>query len=228
MASPPTSTRSVRISLISYGHANGPIVQQQQLGEARYHRTLAYSIRHLPNPPRHLRANSTGLSRRLQKEFLQNDEVERFLVKVQEDILNKAIEGCHQLSDCTENQDENCEGGSDDAGQHFALKNEQPALECGVNIDLIVAIYCEEGRHRSIAFIEELARRLAVFKDEDDASSRDWEMTINVIHRDIGDGEEGEQFLGQNKRPNKFQAKTRQRQRREKEDRYNLLLGDDG
>jgi hypothetical protein len=92
---------------------------------------------------------------------------------------------------------------------------------------MVVTICCEEGRHRSVAFVEELARRLAVLKDGDDDFSQHWQSTINVIHRDIGDGEEGEQTLGQNKRPNKAQAKNRQRERREKENRYNSQLGDD-
>jgi hypothetical protein len=66
-----------------------------------------------------------------------------------------------------------------------------------------------------------------VLKDRDDDFSQHWKPTIKAIHRDIGDGEEFEQqFLGQNKRPNKAQAKSRQRERREKENRYKLQLGD--
>lgn len=95
MASTSTCARSVLISLFSYGHANGPIVQQHR--DAQYHKTLGYNIRHLPNPPRHLRVKATGLSRRLQKEFLQNDNVEAFLVKVQGELFNAVKEGCDQV-----------------------------------------------------------------------------------------------------------------------------------
>lgn len=226
MASPPSSARSARITLISYGHANGPIVQQHN-SPARYHKTLAYNIRHLPNPPRHLRVKATGLSRRLQKEFLQNDDVEAFLVKVQGEILDVIKEEDDHLSAHTEEQDENIQGEPEEAQQRSAHLSEKTALEGAADIDMVVTICCEEGRHRSVAFVEELARRLAVLKDGDDDFSQHWQSTINVIHRDIGDGEEGEQTLGQNKRPNKAQAKNRQRERREKENRYNSQLGDD-
>lgn len=223
MASPPPSARSVRISLISYGHANGPIVQQQNIS-ARYHKTLPYSIRHLPNPPRHLRAKATGLSRRLQKEFLQNDDVETFLLKVRGEILNVVKNGGDQLLATTEEQDENenREEGSEDADL-----SEQPSQKGTEDIDIVVTICCEEGRHRSVAFVEELARRLAELKNGDDKSSQHWHLAINVLHRDIGGNDEDEQSLGQNNRPNKAQAKARQRDRREKEDRHKLQLGDE-
>lgn len=230
MASSSVCARSVRISLISYGHANGPVVQQQQQqhSEAQYRKTLAYNIRHLPNPPRHLRVKATGLSRRLQKEFLQNDNVETFLIKVRGEICNAVKEGCDQLLHSVEEQDENKQGAEEDdqCSMLKAHSNEQAALEGADDIDIVVTICCEEGRHRSVAFVEELAQRLAVLKDED-GFSQHWQPTVNVIHRDISDVEEGEQSLGQNKRPNKAQAKNRQRERREKGNRYKAQLGDD-
>jgi RNase adaptor protein for sRNA GlmZ degradation len=204
------------------------VQQQQQHSEARYRKTLAYNIRHLPNPPRHLRVKATGLSRRLQKEFLQNDNVEAFLVKVQGEICNAVKEGCDQLLHSVEEQDENKQG-AEEADQRSISKthsSEQAALEGADDIGVVVTICCEEGRHRSVAFVEELARRLAVLKDED-GFSQHWKPTVNVIHRDISDVGEGEQSLGQNKRPNKAQAKSRQRERREKGNRYKSELGDD-
>ncbi|KAB8240486.1 hypothetical protein F9C07_12906 [Aspergillus flavus] len=224
MASPSVCARTVRISLFSYGHANGPVVQQHR--EAQYHKTLAYNIRHLPNPPRHLRLKATGLSRRLQKEFLQNDNVEAFLVKVQREILLVVKEGCDQLLYSTE-QGETKQGpeGADKHSDSNAPSSEEVALE-GAGIDIAVTICCEEGRHRSVAFVEELARRLAMFKYED-GFSQHWQLIINVTHRDIGDLEDCEQSSGQNKGPNKTQAKTRQRERREKGNRYKPRLGDD-
>ncbi|KAE8133668.1 hypothetical protein BDV38DRAFT_182054 [Aspergillus pseudotamarii] len=224
MASPSACARSIRISLFSYGHANGPIVQQHTR-EARCHKTLAYNIRHLPNPPRHLRLKATGLSRRLQKEFLQNDNVEAFLAKVQREISDVAKEECDRLLYSTE-QDENNQG-SEEANARSDLNthsSEEAAVE-GADIDIVVTICCEEGRHRSVAFVEELARRLAMFK-HGDGSSQHWQLNINITHRDIGDLEDCEQSLGQNKRPNKVQAKARQRERREKGNRYESHLED--
>ncbi|QGA21683.1 hypothetical protein EYB26_009394 [Talaromyces marneffei] len=229
MASLPACARpvGVRISLFSYGHANGPIVQQQQHNEARYHKTLAYNIRHLPNPPRQLRVNATGMSRRLQKEFLQNDNVEAFLEKVRGEICNAVNEECGQSLNFIEEQDQSKRGGSEETDQHSVL-NAHNSSELIADIDIVVTICCEEGRHRSVAFVEELARRLAVLGDGEDGLSPYWQPTINVIHRDIGGEEECEQALGQNKRSNKGQAKIRQRERREKGNRYTLQLGDDG
>ncbi|PIG87523.1 hypothetical protein AARAC_003870 [Aspergillus arachidicola] len=224
MASPSVCARSVPISLFSYGHANGPVVQQHR--EAQYYRTISYNIRHLPNPPRHLRVKATGLSRRLQKEFLQNDNVEAFLVKVEGEIFNVVKEGCDQLLYSTE-QDENKQG-AEEADKHSdsnAPLSEDVALE-GAGIDIAVTICCEEGRHRSVAFVEELARRMAMFKYKD-GFPQHWQLIINVTHRDIGDREDCEQSSGQNKRPNKTQAITRQRERREKGNRYKRRLGDD-
>ncbi|KAE8324030.1 hypothetical protein BDV39DRAFT_181107 [Aspergillus sergii] len=224
MASPSVCARSVRISLFSYGHANGPIVQQHR--EAQYQRTLSYNIRHLPNPPRHLRVKATGLSRRLQKEFLRNDTVEAFLVKVEGEIFKVVKEGCDKPLYSAE-QDENKQG-PEEVDKHSNsddLSSQETTLE-GADIDIAVTICCEEGRHRSVAFVEELARRLAMFKYKD-GFSQHWQLIINVTHRDIGDLEDCEQTSGQNKRPNKTQAKIRQRERREKGNRYETRLGDD-
>ena len=223
MASPSACARSVRISLFSYGHANGPIVQQDR--EAQYQKTLAYNIRHLPNPPRHLRLKATGLSRRLQKEFLQNDNVETFLVKVQQEITDVAKEGCDQLRYSTK-QDGNKQRPAE-AGTRFNLNahsSEETAVE-GAEINIVVTICCEEGRHRSVAFVEELARRLALFQHSDD-SPQHWQLSINITHRDITDLDDCEQSLGQNKRPNKVQTRIRDRDRREKGNRYESHLED--
>lgn len=144
------------------------------------------------------------------------------MLKVRGEILNAVKEGGDQISAISEGkQHENKEGGSEDG-----VLNGQPSPE---DIGIVVTICCEEGCHRSVAFVEELARRLAKLKDGDDDFPQHWQVSINVTHRDIGgDGKEDEQSLAQNKRPSKAQAKTRQRDRREKEDRHKLQLGDDG
>lgn len=224
VASSSTWLPSVRVSLFSYGHANGPIVQQHS--QARCHKNLSYNIRHLPNPPRHLRANATGLSRRLQKEFLQNDSVEAFLIKIQSELLDAVKTERDQLlcsSEQTAQQSKEVHENSD----RNAHASEEATLE-DPDIDVVVTICCEEGRHRSVAFVEELARRLTLFKHEDDLS-RCWKLYVNVTHRDIGDLKDLEQSTGQQRRPNKAQAKSRQRERRVKGDRYGLHIeGDDG
>ncbi|KAL2834593.1 hypothetical protein BJY01DRAFT_83789 [Aspergillus pseudoustus] len=233
MTSPPArEARAVRISLLSYGHANGPVVAQQQdrKEETRYRKTLAYSIRHLPNPPRHIRAKATGLSRRLQKEFLQNDAVEGFLVMVEGQILTTVQEGCDQLLLDSAGQDENGQGGEKvdmqaNVGAHTG--ESEDALEDSADIDIMVTICCEEGRHRSVAFVEELARRVATFKGRD-GLPQGCQLDIHRSHRDIGDVEDCKQSPGHNKGPHKAQGKTWQREHRKKGNKFKSRLGDDG
>jgi RNase adaptor protein for sRNA GlmZ degradation len=177
---------------------------------------LAYNIRHLPNPPRHLRTNATGLSRRLQKEFLQNDNVEAFLVKVQSELVTSITTECDLFLHSTEK--------SKQAIHESSHLTEEATLDCP-DIDMVVTICCEEGRHRSVAFVEELSRRLATFK-HGDGLSQNWQLSVNVTHRDVGDPVDLEQSLGQQKRPNKAQAKSRQKERREKGDRLSTRVGD--
>lgn len=215
MASPPILARSVHVSLFSYGHANGPIVQKHR--EARYHKTLHYNIRHLPNPPRHLRVKATGLSRRLQKEFLQHQNVETFLVKVQGELLNTVEEGCAQLLHFNEREPEE----ADECSDSNAILNEEVA-----DIDVAVTICCEEGLHRSVAFVEELVQRLAMLK-HGDGHYQHWQLSIDVTHRDIEDIEDRGQSPSQHNRRNKAQAKSRQIGRHEKGGRYKSCLEDD-
>jgi hypothetical protein len=158
---------TVRGSLFSYGHANGPVVPQE----------MAYNIRHLQNPPRHLRARSTGLSRGLQKEFLQKDNVEAMLVKVQSELLDTVKSGYDQLLPSTEKSEHKPSELNDRPNEDLCPREEDDLKD--PNIGLAVTICCEEGRHRSVAFIEELARRLAVFK-HGDSLSRGWQLSVEV------------------------------------------------
>ncbi|PYH79044.1 hypothetical protein BO82DRAFT_146632 [Aspergillus uvarum CBS 121591] len=224
MEPPLSRTTSVRISLISYGHANGPMIQQSR--EVRYRQTLAYNIRHLPNPPRHLRVNATGLSRRLQKEFLQNDAVEAVLVKVQQEIVNAVQEGCAQSLYSLQPEDLRQDASQTDTRRSLdSQASGKPAVD-GIDVDIVVTICCEEGRHRSVAFVEELARRLATIKDGDGVLQH-WALNLNKRHRDIEDGEDSEQSLGQKRRPNKAHAQIRERERREKGNRFRERPGDE-
>ncbi|CAI7593057.1 unnamed protein product [Penicillium pancosmium] len=134
---------------------------------------LAYNIRHLPNPPRYLRANSTGLSRSLRKGFLRNDNVEAFLLKVQDELLGVIEEGYDQLLHSTQGNGTQQEPGVVDALHSKNAESSEDATVEDFDVDIFVTICCEEGCHRSVAFIEELARRLAVSK-HGDRPSRYW------------------------------------------------------
>jgi len=150
----PSGTKLVNVSLYSYGHANGPITSLDS--DTPSQKTLSYNIRHLPNPPRHLRSKTDGLSRRLQKEFLQHDTVEKYLGRV----MTELIEAINSEYDCQGSLDENPE------------------------FQVTVTVCCEEGRHRSVAFVEELAQRLRPFR-HGDGQSRQWQLHATITHRDI-------------------------------------------
>lgn len=169
------------VSLISYGHANGPLVQPER--ERGQRKLLAYNIRHLPNPPRHLRANSTGLSRRLQKEFLQNDAVQAQLCKAQHEVVETLKVEPDSLVSWPSIPER------PDLERHPARREKIASLDkndhgSNVDLSLVVTVCCEEGRHRSVAFVEELARRLAGFKNGD-GGSRTCCLDVSVTHRDI-------------------------------------------
>lgn len=103
---------AIIISLFSYGRANGPLVlhpqpqsQSSSLVPPRT-RNLAYSIRHLPNPPRGVRAMTTGLSPRLRREFVKADGMERFLEKIQGEIFGVVEEEIDVFSSFSESSRE--------------------------------------------------------------------------------------------------------------------------
>ncbi|KAJ5235171.1 uncharacterized protein N7469_004339 [Penicillium citrinum] len=152
----PSGTKLVNVSLYSYGHANGPITSLDS--DTPSQKTLSYNIRHLPNPPRHLRSKTDGLSRRLRKEFLQHDNVEKYL----ERVMTELIEAINSEYDRQGSLEENSE----------------------FEVTVTVTVCCEEGRHRSVAFVEELAQRLRSFR-HGDGQSRQWQLHATVSHRDI-------------------------------------------
>jgi hypothetical protein len=92
---------SVSIHLISYGHAYGPLHSEilSATKQQRRNRVLPYNIRHLPNPPRSLRASGAiGLSRRLRTEFLKNKPVQKYLERIGTELLNairEEVDGSH-------------------------------------------------------------------------------------------------------------------------------------
>lgn len=150
------------------------------------------------------------------------------MVKVEEELINTIKEGCGQLSHSTEHEEtEKVDGeydihASQDGDIHAS---EEMVSECA-DIDVAVAICCEEGHHRSVAFVEELLRRMSAFK-HGDRFSQQWKLDVNVTHRDIGDVEDLEQPSDQSKRPSRTQAKFRQKDRRQKGIMHHSFMGED-
>lgn len=168
---------SINVSLYSYGHANGPF------GRSKSHEQdsllLSYNIRHLPNPPRKLRAMTTGLSPRLRKEFLKNDAVETLLEKTRSEntsSIKTACDALFQENHSLENSKQH------DRNHEITDTGTYPKPD----IPLLVTVCCEEGRHRSVAFVEELAKRLSLSRDGLDLS-HPWKLSITTSHRDLED-----------------------------------------
>lgn len=108
---------------------------------------LKYDLRSLGNPPKAIRDSFTGLSKRLREHMLSQDEFSSFLDRAEADIKEKM---------------------ADLVGVDGAMKDQQDQAA------LFVGIFCSGGKHRSVAFVEELARR---------KWPSNW--AVHVVHRDV-------------------------------------------
>lgn len=171
----PSERPSISISLYSYGRANGPLVTPEIQEQNSI--LLSYNIRHLPNPPRNLRAMATGLSPRLRKEFLKNEIVGSFLERTQNEIVNSLKTSCDALS-----RESSSSEGPKSHGNESEITTTSTHQE--PNISLVVTVCCEEGRHRSVAFVEELAKMLSLLRDGADMSPS-WKLSVTTFHRDL-------------------------------------------
>lgn len=145
------------LKIISYGHSNGPLVVPENSNRVK----LLYSVRDVPNPPNLLRKKHTGMSRRLQKEVMASKEGKARFEQILETIEYKMLEMTEDYSR---------------APTPEIITKEDIYAPKDSPRELIVGIMCEEGRHRSVVFVEELGRRIE--------SRPRW--TIEAQHRDLG------------------------------------------
>jgi RNase adaptor protein for sRNA GlmZ degradation len=150
---PPRNSNSFRLSIISFGHASGPL----KPNESKAVEHLIFSVRDVENPPVKLRKTHTGVSARLQKEIFSNQAARTKL-----DAILQAVEAkMTEFSRARSLADDTMEG----------LSSSSPVCST-----LLIGIMCEQGKHRSVAFAEELARKIT----PDDG----W--TVSVEHRELG------------------------------------------
>jgi RNase adaptor protein for sRNA GlmZ degradation len=142
-----------RVSIISYGHTNGPLTIDSSPSTTK----LTFSVRDVPNPLAKLRQKHTGLSARLRHEVLASNVASERLTSIA-DAVNAKM---HEL-----------EGSEDSQVAQHQVAAASPA-------QLVVGICCEEGKHRSVSFATELARRI---------KRKGW--AVEVIHRDLNIGNE--------------------------------------
>ncbi|KAJ9615342.1 hypothetical protein H2200_001417 [Cladophialophora chaetospira] len=141
-----------KLSIVSYGHANGPLEPSPSEDVEQ----LTFSVRDIKNPPVKLRKKHTGLTSRLRKEVFAEEAARTRLDEMAEAVESKMAEMSRV----------NVEAKSPDQ-----QSSQSPPVST-----LFVGIMCEEGKHRSVAFAEELARKI-----------KPWDVwAISVEHRDLG------------------------------------------
>lgn len=142
------------LKLVSHGRIHGPIAEPDEEKEEM----LEFTVRDVPAPSAKVRKNYTGLSPRLRREIFTDKTA-----RVKYDTMVIEIEKFMNSMEV---------GAKWDSAHPGAVDEEAPST-------LIVGIQCEEGKHRSVAFVEELST--SVKRDA-------W--AVLVEHRDL-DGNEG-------------------------------------
>ena len=214
--SPPTTTDDYHISIVSYGHSNGPLVVPAE------HQKLTFNVRDIPNPAAGLRRTHTGLSDNLRRDILASHEAQ--------ECLSEMIKAVNVRMDEMEEM-EIVRPPTPPEPERKLTKKERLKLAIGEveeEVDtagksgtLVVGIVCEEGRHRSVVFAEELREALR----------RGDEWRITVDHRDLsglkdGDGPEspgGEVTSPTTAKPQKTKKQKNQESRRRKTSQRGFL-----
>ncbi|KAL9022292.1 MAG: hypothetical protein Q9185_000534 [Variospora sp. 1 TL-2023] len=149
------------LMIISYGHSSGPLLVPDNPNRVK----SLYSVRDVPNPPNLLRKKHTGMSRRLQKEIILSKEGKARLTQILDNTESKMVDMMDEYSRAPTPE-------SVTEADLYAPK-ESPR-------ELIVGIMCEEGRHRSVALAEELAKLVTKLV------TKKPRWTVEVQHRDLG------------------------------------------
>lgn len=141
-----------RLKIISHGRVNGPVDDPKEDEEM-----LSFSVRDVANPPAKMRKNFTGLSPRLRKEVFSDkmarQKYDTIVIEMEKMMISMEA------------------GMQYDASHRDEVDEPTPTT-------LIISIQCEEGKHRSVSYAEELAQS---------TKRKDW--IIDVVHRDLGVGE---------------------------------------
>lgn len=145
------------LKLMSHGRVNGPVDDPDDGQEM-----LRFSVRDVPNPPAKLRKKYTGLSPRLRTEIFSEKAS-----KLKYDTIVTELEKMITSMETAMRYD---------AAHQDEIDEETATV-------LIVSIQCEEGKHRSVAFVEELAQ-------SETTKRKNW--GVQVEHRDLGIAEAGD------------------------------------
>ncbi|KAH6906006.1 hypothetical protein BKA70DRAFT_1289982 [Coprinopsis sp. MPI-PUGE-AT-0042] len=177
LLTPPPPARTLRIT--SYGYKNGPLVPKP---------AITFDLRNLPNPPKHVRNSQSGMYKPLQEWLFSIGEV-----KTRFESIAQAIQG--RMSEVEEGdafrkppkataemppkQDVEMKAGMDDdeeeneSGQESDEEHEEAEEDTA---EVSVGVFCQLGRHRSVAVVEELGKWRWNTRSE-------WDVVIG--HRDL-------------------------------------------
>jgi RNase adaptor protein for sRNA GlmZ degradation len=173
------------ITIVSYGHAHGPLIIPRQ------HAKLNFNVRDIPNPAAAagLRRTHTGLSARLRKEILASTEAQERLAEMVKKV-NVKMDEMEREREKERERDKKSDRPVLAKAEEEPLKVQIPAKvakkyakvvhqediddDQGPSNTLVVGVVCEEGRHRSVTFADELAHSL---------KRRDWDVSVD--HRDL-------------------------------------------
>ncbi|KAI4150131.1 MAG: hypothetical protein LQ341_001170 [Variospora aurantia] len=144
------------LMIISYGHSSGPLLVADNPNRVK----SLYSVRDVPNPPNLLRKKHTGMSRRLQKEIILSKEGKARLTQILDNTESKMVDMMDEYSRAPTPE-------AVTEADLYAPK-ESPR-------ELVVGIMCEEGRHRSVAVAEQLAKLV----------TKKPRWIVEVQHRDL-------------------------------------------
>ncbi|KAF2499444.1 hypothetical protein BU16DRAFT_614872 [Lophium mytilinum] len=172
---PPNSTPASGINptissplLIIYSHGRTPPLNPPP--------DFKFDLRTIPNPPKSVRDAHDGRSKRLRAHLLGDARFTRKLEEVKGEIESAMQGKIDAVSNAPieaeeEEEEEEEEANDDDDGDSINVESldedpDGPVLRVGCN--------CALGHHRSVAFVEELARQ---------EWPGDWR--VQVVHRDV-------------------------------------------
>lgn len=166
--------------LIIYSHGRNPPLQPPP--------DLKYDLRNIPNPPKALRTTSDGRSKRLREHLLAEPKFTQTLGRAVDEIRMAMDEKLAQIAQPSTQPgpDVGASSKSEDLRATPQEGNEErrstsPDMPPDPDeILLRVGCNCALGHHRSVAFVEELARR---------DWPKDWQLQI--VHRDLHEKKAG-------------------------------------
>lgn len=167
------SASTTRPTLILYSHGRTPPLNPPP--------DLKYDLRSIPNPPKNARDAHDGRSKRLREhllgelKFVQKlDEVESEILEVMTARIAETVEKLENDRDRRDDREESRGNGEEEGHKPLEDEEEDEDEHDPTEAVLRVGCNCALGHHRSVAFVEELARR---------KWPRNW--SVQLIHRDI-------------------------------------------